>query len=75
MNSISVKYTLVWQLTFANEYKFTKCGKCFNTKRNTQLKQCYNSGSIGYNIRGKFCSLKHLRSKLEKIPTKEKLPF
>lgn len=75
MTSISVKYTLVWQLSFAPEYKFTKCGKCFNTKRGSQLKQCYNSGSIGYSIRSKFYSLKALRNSLEKIPIKEKLPF
>ena len=67
MTYISINYTLVWQLSFANEYKFTKCGKCFNTKRGNQLKQCYNSGSIGYNIRSKFYSLKYLRTQLVKI--------
>ena len=75
MNTISVDYTLVWRLNFANEYQFTKCGKCFNTKRGNQLKQCYNSGSIGYNIRSKFYSLKTLRTQLEKIPKKEYCPF
>lgn len=67
MNTISVDYTLVYQLNFANEYKFTKCGMCFNTKRGKRLKQCYNSGSIGYNIKSRFYSLKYLRTRLEKI--------
>lgn len=68
MNTILVSYNLVWQISFADEYKFTKCGKCFNTKRGTQLKQCYNGGSIGYNIRSKFYSATTLRKYLEKIP-------
>ena len=74
MNTISVNYTLVWQLNFANNYKFTKCGMCFNTKTGRRLKQCYNSGSIGYNINGKFYSLTYLRKKLEKITINE-CPF
>ena len=74
MNTISINYTLVWMLKFAPEYQFTNDGICFNVKRGTKLKQCYNSGSIGYCIKGKFCSLTYLRTKLEKIPN-EKLPF
>jgi hypothetical protein len=67
MNTISVNYTLVWKLSFADNYRWTKDGKCFNVLRGTELKQCYNSGSIGYNIRGKFHSLKSLRKNLIKI--------
>ena len=73
-NTISVNYTLVWQLKFAHNYQWTKNGKCFNVKTGRQLKQCYNSGSIGYNIKGKFYSLTYLRTQLEKIQEVE-IPF
>ena len=75
MNTISITYTLLFRLKFANNYQFTKCGKCFNTKTSRQIKQCYNSGSIGYNIKGRFYSLKYLRSQLEKIPKEYEYPF
>jgi len=67
MNTISISYTLVWCLNFAENYQFTKCGKCFNKKTGKRLKQVYNSGCIGYNIKGRFYSLKYLRKKLIKI--------
>lgn len=74
MNSISVNYTLLWQLKNYPEYKFTKCKKCFNSKTGKQIKQVYNSGCIGYNIRGKFKSLSFLRRELIKIE-KSYCPF
>lgn len=74
MNTISVNYTLVYQLKFANQYQWTADGKCFNVQKGTQLKQCYNAGCIGYNIKGRFYSLKYLRTQLEKIPINI-LPF
>lgn len=67
-DNISITYTLKYQLSFAPNYKWTKCGMCFNTKTNRQLKQVYNSGCIGYCIKGRFYSLKYLRTKLELIP-------
>jgi hypothetical protein len=51
----------------AEEYKFTKCGKCFNTKRGTELRKVMQGGSIGYNVRGKFITLKTLRLRMVKI--------
>lgn len=74
MNTISVNYTLKWQVDFAPNYQFTKCGKCFNVKTGRRIKQVYVSGSIGYCIKGKFRSLKQLRNKLVKIE-EEKCPF
>jgi len=74
MSNISVNYTCVYELKFAPEYKWTKCGKCFNIKRGKELKQVYNSGCVGYNIRSKFYSLTYLRTELTKI-RKIKLPF
>jgi len=74
MNSISVNYTLIWELDFAPNYKWSKCGCCFNVKTGKQIKQVYNNGSIGYNISGKFKSLNYLRNHLVKIKN-VKLPF
>jgi hypothetical protein len=75
MNTITVTYALVWQISFAPEYKFSKCKKCFNCKRNSQLKQVMQGGSIGYNIRSKFYTLNYLKSKLERIPVINNFPF
>jgi hypothetical protein len=75
MNYISITYTLIYHLSFATNYQWTKDGKCFNVKTGKQIKQVYNSGCIGYSICGKFYSLKYLKTKLEKIKNKEKLPF
>lgn len=75
MNIISITYTLKYRLSFANNYQWTKCNRCFNIKTSREIKQVLNSGSIGYCINGRFYSLKYLRTKLEKIPQKEYLPF
>lgn len=74
MNTISVTYTLRFQLSFAPNYHWTSCGKCFNIKTGRQIKQVYNNGSIGYSINGGFKSLKYLRTKLVKIQVVE-CPF
>lgn len=75
MNTISIRYTLKYQLSFTNNYKWSEDGYCFSTKTNRKIKQVLNSGSIGYCVNGKFYSLTYLRSKLELIPKKEYLPF
>ncbi|MFA5719983.1 MAG: hypothetical protein WC939_02855 [Acholeplasmataceae bacterium] len=74
MKTISISYALVWQIQDAKEYKWSKCGKCFNTKTNKELKQVYNSRCLGYNIKGKFRSLKQIRKQLVKIEEVE-CPF
>jgi len=74
MNTITITYTLKYRLKFAINYKWTKDGKCFNTKTSRQIKQTMNGGRIGYCIKGKFYSLKYLRTQLETIP-REKTPF
>jgi len=74
MNSISISYTLKYELSFSSNYKWTACGKCFNSKTGRQIKQVYNNGCIGYSINGKFKSLKYLRTKLVKIKQVE-CPF
>ena len=36
--SISNTYVLKWQLKDYPNYKFTDCGKCFNTKTGKEIK-------------------------------------
>jgi len=67
MQAITVTYTLVWVLDFAEEYGFTRCGKCFNRKRGKELKQVLQGGSIGYNIRSKFYTISRLKKHLVKL--------
>lgn len=74
MDYICVTYTLKWQLSFAPNYQWPKDGMCFNVKTGRQIKQVYNNGCIGYSIKGKFYSAKHLRKHLVKIQ-RTKLPF
>lgn len=74
MDTISITYTLIYELSFATEYKWSKCKKCFNTKRGKEIKQVMQGGSIGYNIRGKFHSLTALKKELRKIK-KVECPF
>ena len=74
MNSISVSYNLKWQIKNRPYYKWSECGKLFNTQTGRQIKKVLNGGSIGYWIAGEFITLKNLRPKLEKIPI-EILPF
>ena len=74
MNSISINYTLKYELSIAPEYKWTEDKKCFNIKTGRRIKQTLCGGSIGYCIRGKFHSLTSLRPKLRKIE-KSDCPF
>ncbi len=64
---ISINHELLWEISGNENYKFSKDGKCFNSKRNKELKRVLVGGSIGYCINGKFQSLTQLRSKLIKI--------
>ena len=54
-------------MKFAPHYKWSTEKICFNVKTGRKIKQVYNNGSIGYNIKGKFYSLTYLRTQLEKI--------
>lgn len=64
-----------FRLSFAHNYQWSKCGKCFNVKTNRQIKQTYKNRCIGYYIKGKFYSLTKLRKHLEEIPKEEYCPF
>jgi len=74
MNTISIKYILKWKLSFAPHYKWSDDKHCFNCQTGKQIKQVYNNGCIGYNIQGKFYSLKYLKKEMRKIE-QIKLPF
>lgn len=74
MITITVQYTCKYHLNFANEYKFTTCGLCYNSKSGRLVKQVLKSNCVGYIIQGKFKSLTFLRKKLELIP-KQITPF
>jgi hypothetical protein len=74
MNTISVTYTLLFRLSFAHHYQWTKCGMCFNVKTGRRIKQTESKGSIGYKIDGKFYPRTKLRECLEKIPNEDQ-PF
>ena len=74
MNTITVTYTLKYQLDFAPEYKWTKCNRCFNVKSGREIKQTTSKGSIGYCIKGRFYSLTRLRQSLVRIE-KSDCPF
>lgn len=74
MLTITVHYTCKYQISFAQHYKFTTCGLCYNSKSGRLIKQVIKSNCIGYIIDSKFYSLTFLRTKLEKI-TKQKTPF
>jgi hypothetical protein len=75
MHTFTVTYTCRFQLSFAPNYKWSECGRCFNSKTGRMIKQVYRGGSIGYIINGKFRTLKYLRSKLETIKEDDPLPF
>lgn len=74
MQTVSVNYTCVWQHKEYPEYQWTKDGACINAKTGRLLGRKYQSGTFGYNIRGKFVSLQKLRPLLVKI-TKSEVPF
>lgn len=63
-----------YKISFADNYVFTKCKKCFNSKTGREIKQQYKNRCIGYYINRKFYSLTYLRKHLVKIKNNE-TPF
>ena len=74
MNSISIKYTIKYELDFASNYKWLNNNQCYNLKTGRIIKQIYCGGSIGYCINRKFYTLNYLRKHLIK-PPKDVYPF
>ena len=73
-SDIIKKYTVDFVIDFADNYAFTKCKRCFNTKTSREIKQQYKNRCLGYYINRKFYSLTKLRNHLVK-PKIGKLPF
>jgi hypothetical protein len=74
MNTVTVTYTIKYELSTHPNYVWTKDDICFNIKTGRKIRQVYNKGSIGYNICGKFKSIKSLRPLLRK-PKNINCPF
>jgi hypothetical protein len=74
MNTISITYTIKYELDFAPNYKWLNDNSCYNIKTERKIKQVMQGGSIGYIINGKFKTLKYLRNHLRK-PKNIKIPF
>lgn len=70
---ITTKLLCKYRLRYFPEYVFSQ-DRCFNSKTGREIKQVYNNRCLGYNIRGRFMSLKKLKEQLEIIP-KEITPF
>lgn len=64
MNTISINYTIKYELDFSPNYKWLNDNSCYNNKTGRKIKQTLVGGSIGYCINGKFHSLKFLRNHL-----------
>ncbi len=66
MGRISAYYTTTHAIKGNEIYQF--CGrKCFNVKKNIQLKMQYKNGSLGYYINREFKTLNELRKQLVKL--------
>ena len=74
MHTFSVTYTVLFQIDFEPNYVFNEHRECFNLKSGRRIKKVTKNGIIGYNIKGKFYSLKKLRPHLIK-PLKQNTPF
>ena len=74
MHTFTVTYTVLFQIDFATNYVFNKYKECFNLKSGRRIKKVTKNGMIGYNVKGKFYSLKKLRTHLIK-PVKQNTPF
>ena len=71
-----ITYTIeiIWLIKDFNGYGFGRDKHLYNLKTGRKLKQCYNSGSIGYWFGKEFKTLTSLKKLLYK-PKKEYCPF
>jgi len=64
---ISRHIDLVWFIKEANNYRFTKDGRCFNLKSGREIKRTLVGYTEGFCLNGKFQSLSKIRKQLVKI--------
>lgn len=74
MNTVTITYTIKYELDLADNYKWLNNKQCYNSKTGRIIKQTMRGGSIGYVINGRFRSLKYLHDHLQK-PKISELPF
>jgi len=76
MESISITYKLKWQLKLHPHYKWSECGRLFNTQRQREIKKTVNGNKPGYWIGRNFIRLEDMKEgrMLEKI-NYERCPF
>lgn len=74
MQTFTITYTVKYELSTHPEYVWNEFYECFNLKTGRIIKQTYKNGMIGYCIKGKFMSLKKLRTLLRK-PIVSDCPF
>jgi hypothetical protein len=43
-----MSYSYIWYIDFAENYVFTKEGRCFNLLTGKQIKQCLHGYTVGY---------------------------
>ena len=77
MATITVYYTykLTFLLTGFDDYCFAEDRNLYHLKRQKLVKKVYNNGTIGYNLNGKFYSLKVLKPLLTPYIETIKCPF
>ena len=74
MQTVSVQYTIKYELSIAPYYVWLNDNSCFNLKTSRKIKQVLVGGCIGCCIDGRFRSLESLRKLLVK-PKEEYCPF
>jgi len=74
MHSFTVSYAIKYVVSFADHYVFNQHKEMYNTRTGRRIKKVVQGRSIGYNIQGRFYSLKKLRPYLTK-PKKQLCPF
>lgn len=63
----SFVYISKWKITGFDDYYFTTNKRLFNSKTNRFSKKVVRNYSIGYNLNGKFYTLKRLKPLINKI--------
>ena len=66
MISITINYECKWQVKDMPEYQFAK-KKLFNAQRGKEVKKVLKGYTVGYNLRGKFYSMKAIKKMIAQV--------